>query len=747
MVQYLNKIRNRIRDWIRYFNFQSLYLKIIKAIKSFAWRYSEIDHTEVTLYTDEPGLFDDYKPARSLEAARGKRSAKVSFIATAFNESSTAELLLRGIFNQTRLPDEIIITDTGSQDGTRELLESLAVESPVPMQIHYSPGANIAEGRNLAISQARHPIIAVSDFGCVIPKDWLENLVAPFEDEPKTQVSFGRYIAIDENRQAAKWILGWSLENIQPQEHLPSAVSIAFRKQAWEKVGGYPEWLSLTGEDTCFAMELKRSTTLWAFVPDAYVEWFAPRSVTETLRKSYRWSTGDGEAGTNVKSYRWVLIKLSALAAAMLVLISLIMVILFSGYSQLQVLAGILILAGLIFILVRIRKRKSTVKDEMLLTAVYLVEILGFMNGMARRSQVDHKRMESVRGVIFILAGVPIDDTGGGARWTQLALEFLRRQYLVFFINKFPKYESKDLNLEYRHPNLVTKEIADFYWPAMKEKYKPAFIGKPVIGLVELPLADYLPVIENIHAVNGLVIYDLLDAWDTSLGGDWYNSQVEQHFIEGSDLLFATVEGLAERLASRTDKKVHLVPNAVNDYLFNPERSYDRPEDLPAGDWTIIYIGALWGEWFDWDLLKKISIKFPHADLVVIGDRMGLSMELPANVHLIGLKPQRDLPAYLCHSRVAIVPWKVNPITQMTSPLKVYEYIAMYNPVVAPLIDPLNNIPGVFQVKDHSEFVEMIRTLKDFRPPEAEMAHFIRQNNWQARVDQIFKLTDQARGA
>jgi glycosyltransferase involved in cell wall biosynthesis len=355
--------------------------------------------------------------------------------------------------------------------------------------------------------------------------------------------------------------------------------------------------------------------------------------------------------------------------------------------------------------------------------------------------------MESVRGVIFILAGVPMDDTGGGARWTQLALEFLRRQYLVFFINKFPKYESKDLNLEYRHPNLVTKEIADFNWPAMKENYKPAVTGKPVIGLVELPLADYLPVIEDIHAVNGLVIYDLLDAWDTSLGGDWYSTQVEQQFIEGSDLLFATVEGLAERLASRTDKQVDLVPNAVNDYLFNPERSYDRPEDLPPGDWNIIYIGALWGEWFDWDLLKKIAIKLPHADLVVIGDRMGSSIDLPENVHFIGLKPQRDLPAYLYHSRVAIVPWKVNPITQMTSPLKVYEYIAMYKPVVAPRIDPLKNIPGVFQVKDDSEFVEVIGRLKDFRPREVEMARFIRQNNWQARVDQILKLTDQARGA
>lgn len=701
----------------------------------------------MVVYTNRQDIFTSYSPRRNLIDAGESRSLKVSFVATAFNEHANVDMLLSGIFNQTRLPDEIVIVDTGSTDGTVEKLEQFAEDSSIPLDIQVLPGGNIAQGRNLAISKARFPIIAVSDFGCYLPKDWLENLIIPFEADPKIQVSYGAYQAIDANRNPARWILGWNLEQINPDSHLPSAVSIAFSKEAWEKVGGYPDWLSLTGEDTYFALELKRSTTFWAFVPEALVQWIAPQTFSETLQKSYRWSTGDGEAGTNASSYRWVLIRLSALVGVTLAFIILLTALVIAENSLLRIIAGILMLVGLLSILAGFRKRQAGIKDEIILAAVYTAELLGFINGLSRRPKIDQKRMENTNGAVFILAGVPIDDTGGGARWTQLTLEFLRRQYLVFFINKFPKYESKELHLEYKHPNLVTKEIRNINWSTVLEKFGPALVGKPVVGLVELPLEDYLPSMDQIQSLNGVVAYDLLDAWETSLGGEWYNAEVEKQIINASDLLFATVDGLAEVLASRTVKQVHLVPNAVNDYLFDPEKSYALPEDFPAGDWNIIYIGALWGDWFEWDLLRKTSKQYPKANLIVIGDTMGLKTDMPGNVHFLGLKPQRDLPAYLNYSDVAIVPWKVNSITQMTSPLKVYEYIAMYKPVVAPKIDPLEGIPGVFQAKDKANFVELVGELRNFQPPKQEMAQFINQNNWQARVDQILELADQIRHA
>jgi glycosyltransferase involved in cell wall biosynthesis len=470
-------------------------------------------------------------------------------------------------------------------------------------------------------------------------------------------------------------------------------------------------------------------------------------SFLETLQKAYRWSTGDGEAGTNVDSYRWILIKLSVLLLSILIVVFLIALIVFSNNDFIRVFAVVLLILGFIYAVLRYRKRQSTPMEELSLAAIYSAEILGFIRGFSRRAQTDHKRVAGLRGVIFVLTIVPIDDTGGGARWTQLTLEFLRQQYLVFFVNKFPKYESADLNLEYKHPNLVTKSLSDFHWSSLYKKYRHALTSKPKLGIVELPLAEYVPIIEHLHALNAIVIYDLLDAWDTSLGGQWYEPEVEQQIIRSSDLFFATAPGLVEYLTSRTDETVHLVPNAVNSYLFNPQRSHLLPEDFPAGDWAIIYIGALWGEWFDWELLKKIALHYPGASLIVIGDTGNRELSMPGNIHFLGLKSQRDLPAYLHFSQVAIVPWEVNRITQMTSPLKIYEYLAMGRPVVAPMLDQLMEIPGVFCAEDHTGFIDMVGNLRDYQLPITEISDFIQENTWQARVDQIQVLVDQTRDA
>ena len=121
MTQFNSAARSRIRSWTRFLDFRPMIHEVLRSSTSFIGRYTKEDNTEVILYTDYQDVFSSYHPRCSLESARTKRNTQVSFIATAFNELSTAEMLLRSIFNQSRLPDEIIITDTGSTDGTLEL--------------------------------------------------------------------------------------------------------------------------------------------------------------------------------------------------------------------------------------------------------------------------------------------------------------------------------------------------------------------------------------------------------------------------------------------------------------------------------------------------------------------------------------------------------------------------------------------------------------------------------------------------
>jgi hypothetical protein len=707
-------------------------------------RYTLLDTPPVTLYTDDPALFPGYQPSRPALLPASHQAVRVSLVITARNEAACAGRLFDSLLRQTRLPDKLILVDTGSQDNTLELLRAFAGRSPIPCQVIERPGANIAQGRNAAIAAAHGPVIAVTDFGCVLRPDWLERLVAPFAAEPETQVSAGRYVAVDRSGQPTDWLLGPKLAYITPETFLPAAVSVAFTKAAWQSAGGYPEWLTLTGEDTYFALELKRVTRRWAFVPEALVEWQAPQTAAETWRKAYRWSIGDGEAGTTARAYRWAALMVAFFPLAPLALAALGLLAVLSGVLLLKLAAAALALAWLA-LFVRYLARQGQGQRFILLFGAYLAQVWGFVVGLRRRPQVDRRRYATLHGVCLVLSGIPIDDTGGGARAAQIALELLRRQYLVVFVNKFPKYETVEQNLLIRHPNLVTLPLSRFRWADFVRDYLApvqAGSGAPeLLALVELPLAETLPLLDQVRAAGGKVIYDLLDDWQTDLGGSWYHPEAERSVIERSQLLLATAPRLAQRLEQMSGRPVTLLPNAVNSRLFDPRRACVTPADWPAADWHAIYVGALWGAWFDWELLKAVGRAYPQAAVVVIGDYARQCPDPPANLHFLGLKPQSSLPAYLAQAHVALIPWKVNEITQATSPLKVYEYIAMHKPIVAPAIQPLHGLPGVCAATDPADFVRLVGQAG---PPDvataAAMEAFTAANDWGARLDQLFKL-------
>ena len=75
------------------------------------------------------------------------------------NEINSLPAWLESLSNQTRQPDELVIIDGGSTDGSLELLRSYTEKSVFPVTIISEPGANIARGRNLAIQNAQNEVI------------------------------------------------------------------------------------------------------------------------------------------------------------------------------------------------------------------------------------------------------------------------------------------------------------------------------------------------------------------------------------------------------------------------------------------------------------------------------------------------------------------------------------------------------------------------------------------------------------
>lgn len=698
------------------------------------------DYSQVTLYREDPENFPSYRPAVDLRAVRREGDLPVSLVATAYNEAGSAAEWMEGILGQKTLPDEVVVVDAGSGDGTVAILRSFAEKSPFPVRILEAPGANIARGRNLAVEEARFPLIAVTDFGCRAEEGWLERLTAPFHHDPQTGVAAGWSRPVD-RRGAFVHPPGWAgLEEVNPQTFLPSSRSIAFQKSAWRAAGGYPEWLTRTGEDTYFALSLKRSCPNWAFVPSAVVDWKGAGSFPAFLGKTYAWSAGNGELGYN----RWQYIQAAKRAGAFLLVLMWILfaaVYTLSGggagspWSTRALLASILVLP-LVLILAYAREgtRPWRVPGEL---AVSAAQALGYLAGARRKRRAARRRLSSVEGWWLILAGVPVDDTGGGARSAQLAKELLARNQAVIYLHRFPKFESEDAGVRIAHPNLFHQRLEAFDWEQFQAQYGLLDLMGNLTALVEMPVPAFLPLLERIRSQGGTLLYDLIDDWDTSLGGSWYSGAVEEEIIHLSQGWVGSAPSLVARLEELSPGPVLSLPNAVNDQLFNPDLHYQRPEDLPEAERVILYIGALWGEWFDWELLTRTARTYPEAAVAAIGDYRGQCPDPPPNLCFLGLKPQRDLPAYLAHGDLALIPWKVTPITRATSPLKVYEYLAMRVPVVGPDLPPLSDLPGVWLAEDRQAFVNLAGRVGRTDFPGQEAAEFIRENNWRTRVEDL----------
>lgn len=220
----------------------------------------------------------------------------VSLVVTVKNERASINGFVDSLLAQTRRPDEVVIVDGGSTDGTLDSLEQAARRDPA-VRVLSAPGSRIAGGRNAGIRAAKGPIVAVTDAGTALAPDWLQLLVRPLEDDPYLALSSGFYRAGGRTwfERCLGTIITPQIEEIDPERFLPSSRSVAFRKDWWVRVGGYPEWLRHC-EDLVFDLELRRAGARFAFTPEAVVAWNSRPNLAAFFRQYFDYARGDGHA-------------------------------------------------------------------------------------------------------------------------------------------------------------------------------------------------------------------------------------------------------------------------------------------------------------------------------------------------------------------------------------------------------------------------------------------------------------------
>ena len=217
---------------------------------------------------------------------------------TTFNEEKSIIPFLESVFRQTRKPDEIVIVDAGSADRTIELIAQFTKKRPQPpIRLIVKKGATIAQGRNIAIRNAKYDLIFSADAGTIFEKKWIEKLLKGF-DEEDCDIAAGEYVPAKPANLIEEVISTRMLDfsKVNSENVHPSNRQAAYRKAVWEKIGGFPEGL-IRADDDVFFKNARSAGFKFYFTRDAKVFWHTRTNLLFCLRLAFRDSKSDGFSG------------------------------------------------------------------------------------------------------------------------------------------------------------------------------------------------------------------------------------------------------------------------------------------------------------------------------------------------------------------------------------------------------------------------------------------------------------------
>ncbi|KZN51388.1 glycosyltransferase [Pseudoalteromonas luteoviolacea] len=220
---------------------------------------------------------------------------KLSLVITTFNEAKTIREWCKSLKSQTLQPDEVVVVDSDSSDSTVNIIKE-ELSNFLDLKVIVEK-CNISRGRNLAISNASHENILITDAGVKLSCNWVELMSSALSNHDAVA---GYYMYSGDNslQKAYKELFYKSVKEVEPSEFLPSSRSLALKKHVWSDVGGYNEDFDI-GEDTEFDLKIKSAGYTFHFCPEAMVSWDVRESLFKTYKQHYNYSLWDGVIGQN----------------------------------------------------------------------------------------------------------------------------------------------------------------------------------------------------------------------------------------------------------------------------------------------------------------------------------------------------------------------------------------------------------------------------------------------------------------
>ena len=342
-----------------------------------------------------------------------------------------------------------------------------------------------------------------------------------------------------------------------------------------------------------------------------------------------------------------------------------------------------------------------------------------------------------------------------------ISLNLSKQKCLVFYEVTHFSDKVKDLKKENDNLiliNLENKSVQKILFSKLQNIQKPKYI--------QIYSTDWNMTVNELKSYikNGYkIIYEYIDEINAVLSGTKdipvNIKQKYEYMLSDTENVFVvvTADKLKEDiLKKRGNQKLVFACNGVDyEHYQNIDKDYKFDEAfaniLKTNKPIIGYYGAF-ASWFDYNMVKKLAEKRPEYNIVLIGTKYDDTLEKSnleelENVHFLGTKDYKVLKNYASKFNVCTVPFLINDITKATSPLKIFEYMALGKPIVTTAIDECKKYKSVFIANNSEEFIELIDKAinlnKDINKEYFEtLKKEALENVWECKAKEIIKILE-----
>lgn len=344
-----------------------------------------------------------------------------------------------------------------------------------------------------------------------------------------------------------------------------------------------------------------------------------------------------------------------------------------------------------------------------------------------------------------------------------ISLGLSKQKCLVFY--EVTHFTDKIKDLEEINNNLIlinleNKSIQKILFSKLKNINKPKYI--------QIYSTDWNMKLEELkeYIKNGYkIIYEYIDEINPILSGTKdipiNIKEKYEYMLSDKENIFVvvTADKLKEDIEKKrgTEKLVFACNGVDYEHYQNIDNAFkfdETFEQILKQDKPIIgYYGAF-ASWFDYDMVSNLAKQRPEYNIVLIGSKYDDSLEKSnieklENVYFLGTKDYKILKNYASKFNICTVPFLINDITKATSPLKIFEYMALEKPIVTTAMDECKKYKSIFIANNKEEFIELIdKALKLNREKNEEYYEILKkealENTWDSKAKSICNLLKQS---